>query len=239
MKEEAGDALGDINEIVALCGKLLTPDTSPSYLARASQALTQTVLDEYHRDKQLLLPLGRTIELLRETLKTCPPDFRHVSLDLANLLAVRFLTSHIEDDYEEARQVLHETTHSRSPGDRNDPYFFQASSLSTALEIAQSIQFSSTDDLGGAISRCCSFINHSSLFGNPLHPVITELLRRHACAFSKCLGPEKGVSTEDLDVGCRLSLLPLDTMEGGVDASGHDIIQTGPSPLVEVGVRRK
>ena len=229
MKEEAGDALNDISEIVDLCGKLLTPspDTSPSCLARASQALTQAVLGEYRRGRQLLPPiLGQTIGFLREALKTCRPDFRHVSLDLANLLAVRFLTSPIEDDYEEARQVLHEMTQSPSPGDRNDPYFFRASSLSAALGIAQSISFSSAEDLRAAISRCCTFINHSSLFGNPLHPVITELLRRHARTFSKNLGP--------LSVWPPLSLPPLHPIEGEVGASGHDTIQTGPSPLVEV-----
>ena len=237
MKEEAGDALKDINEIVDLCGKLLTqsPDTSPPYLARASQALTQAVLGEYRRGRQLLPPLlGQTIGFLREALKTCRPDFRHVSLNLANLLAVRFLTSPIEDDYEEARQVLDETTQSPSPGDRNDPYIFQASSLSTALGFAQSIRFSSPEDLGAAISRCYSFIDHSSLFGNPLHPVITELLQHHASTFSKNLGPGQGVPTAHLNVGSLLSPLPLDPMEGGVSASGHDTIQTGPSPLVEV-----
>ena len=235
MKEEAGDALKDIGEIVDLCGKLLTPDTSPSYLARASQALTRAVLEEYRRGRQLLPPLlGQTIGFLREALKTCRPDFRHVSLDLANLLAVRFLTSPIEDDYVEARQVLHETTQSPSPGDRNDPCFFQASSLSTALRIAQSIRFSSPEDLGAAISGCCSFLNHSSLFGNPLHPVITELLRHHASTFSENLEPGQGVPTAHLGVGGPISPLQLDPIEGGVGASGHDTIQAGPSPLVEV-----
>jgi len=240
--KEAGGALEDINEIVDLCGKLLSPDTSPSHLARAAQALTQALLDEYHRGTQSLpLPLDRTIELLREALKTCPPDFRHVSLDLANLLAVRFLTSHIEDDYEKARQVL-ETIHSL--GGRNDPYFLQASSLSTALGFAQSIRFSSAEDLGMAISHCFSFINHSSHFGNPLHPVITELLQRHASAFSEHLGPGQGVPTAHLGVGRLPSPLPLDPMEGGVGAGGHDAIQTGSSPLVEVerrirGVRNR
>jgi hypothetical protein len=235
MKEEAGDALEDINEIVVLCDKLLTSVTSPSYLARASQALTQAVLGEYHRGRQLLPPLfGQAIGLLREALKTCPPDFRHVSLDLANLLAVRFLTSPIEDDYEEARRVLHETTQSPSPGDCNDPSFFQASSLSTALEIAQSIRFSSAEDLGPAISCCRSFINHSSLFGNPLHPVIMELLRRHASTFSEHLEPGQGPPTAHLGVGHLLSPLPLDQTEGEVGASGHATIQTGLSPLVEV-----
>jgi len=232
MKEEGGDALKDIDEVVVLCGKLLTPNTSPCHLARASQALTQAVLDGYHRGTQLL-PLDQTTEFLREALKTCTPDFRHVSLDLANLLAVRFLTSHNEDDYEEARQVLHETTHSHSPGDRNDPYFFQASSLATALGIAQSILSSSAEDLGVEISRCYSFTNHSSLFGNPLHPVITELLRHHASTFSKHLGPGQGVPTTHLCVDRPLSPLPLGP-EGGVGASGHDTTQTGPSPLVEV-----
>ena len=231
MKEEAGD---DINEMVALCSTLLTPDTTPSYLARASQALTQAVLEECHRRRQLLPPLlDQTIGFLREALKTCVPDFRHVSLDLANLLAVRFLTSPIEDDYEEARQVLHETTQTPSPGDRHDPYFFQASSLSTALEIAQSIRFSSAEDLGAAVSRCCSFVNHTSLFGNPLHPVITELLRSHASTVSENLGLGQGVPTVHPGVG-RLSPLPLDPMEGGVSASGHDTTPTGPSPLVEI-----
>jgi hypothetical protein len=242
INDEAGSALEDISEIVDLCAKLLTPDTSPSHLARASQALTQALLDAYHRGTQLLpLPLDRTIEFLREAFKTCLPDFRHVSLDLVNLLAVRFLTSHIEDDYEEARHVL-ATTY--PPEDRNDPYFFQASSLSTALVFAQSIRFSSAEDLRVAISRCCSFIDHSSLFGSPLHPVITKLLRRHASAFSEHLEPGQGVPTAHLGLGRLLSPLPSDPIEGEVGAGVHDAIQTGTSLLVEVekkirGVRNR
>ena len=232
MKGEAGD---DINEMMVLCGTLLTPDTPPSSVVRASQALSQAVLEEYHRGNQLSPPLlGQIIGFLREALKICVSDSRHVALNFANLLAVRFLTSPIEDDYEEARQVLHETSQSPSHGDRNESHFFQAKSLSTALEIAQSIQFSSAEDLGAAVSRCCSFINHTSLFGNPLHPVITELLRSHASTVSENLGPGQGVPATHLGVGRLLSSLPLDPMEGGVGAAGHDTTPTGPSPLVEV-----
>src|ERR1700755_915027 len=48
---EAGYALEDIGEIVALCRRLLTMDTPPDLLTSAFQALTRAVLDGVHRDR--------------------------------------------------------------------------------------------------------------------------------------------------------------------------------------------
>ena len=179
VNEEAGYASEDIDEIVALCRQLLTMNTPPDLLTSAFQALTRAVLGELHRDRRIQ-PLDQAIECLKEGLKTCASGWRQVSFDLANILAARFLTLHTEDDYQEAKRVLQNITASRPPTDFPGSYHIQASALMTAIGLAQSIVYSNIEDFDGVASRCRSFLDNCSLFGDPLHPVIAELLASHA-----------------------------------------------------------
>jgi hypothetical protein len=63
VKEDAGDVVEDINEILFFC-RGITSGTSPGYITGALQALTQAVLDVYSRGKQIP-SLDDAIECLR------------------------------------------------------------------------------------------------------------------------------------------------------------------------------
>ena len=234
VNEEAGYALEDIDEIVVLCRRLLTMDTPPELLTSAFQALTRAVLDELHRDRRVQ-PLDQGIECLREALKTCASGWRQVSLDLANLLAARFLTFHTDDDYQEAKTVLHNITASRPPGDFPGSYHIQASALLTAIGLAQSIVYSNLEDFDGATSRCRSFLDNCSLFGNPLQPVIAELLARHAERGSGHSEPLQGSQAMHPNVDNLPIPLQLGSFGDGVNKPD---VQTVPS-LTEVGEQIK
>lgn len=226
VKGEAGDALEDINEILFYCYGL-NSDTSPGYLTSALQALTRAVLDAYSCGKQIQ-SLDQAIGCLGETLKTCSPSLHQINFDLANLLAVRFLVSHVDNDYEEAKVLLDRVTISRSPGEPPCSCRFQASALTAALGYAQSIINSNPEDSERAVSHCRSFLEHSLSFGDPLHPVITELLARHAEQGSKHISPPspQGAQATHSEVDRLPFSAQLGTYGDGVDES--DLI---PAPL--------
>jgi hypothetical protein len=217
----------NIDEIVVVCRKLLISETPQGHITRALEALTQAVLDRYSRSQQPQC-LDKIIGCLRDALKTCSCKFQRVSLqpELAKLLVARFLALRVDDDYEEAKKVLDVITppcfHQAIP----DEYQIQASTLTTALGLARSVVYSNIDDWEGAVSRCSSFLDNCSLFGDPLHPVITDLLASHAERVSKHFGPLQGTQAARLEVD-MLSSAQLGTFSDGID------VQTVP-PLTVV-----
>ncbi|KAF8495540.1 hypothetical protein F5888DRAFT_563958 [Russula emetica] len=195
VKEEVGDALEDIKEIVAFC-RGLASGISPVYLTNSVQALTRAALDAYSRGKQLKV-IDQAIECLREALKICSPGSHkaRVSFDLSNLLAVRFLVHHADENHEEAKVLLDPLAASPSLGDSSCSYRHQALALKEALRHAQSIASPNAGKSDGAISRCLSFLDGCSSFGNPLHPIITELLLQ-MCQMEQGFDPPQGASAQ-------------------------------------------
>ena len=232
---EAEYASEDVDEIVALCRRLLTMDTPRDSLTSAFQGLTQAVLNEFHRDRRMQ-PLDQAVECLKEALKTCATGCRQVSFDLANILAARFLILHTDDDCQEAKTVLQEITTSRPPGNFSGSYHIQASALMTAIGLAQSIIHSSIEDFDGVASGCRSFLDNCSLFGDPLHPVIAELLASHAERRSGHLEPLQGSQA----MHSNLDNLPLPLQLGSFgDGDNKSDIQTAPSlPEIEEQITR-
>jgi hypothetical protein len=237
VKANVGDALENINEMVILC-RGFASGTSPGYLTSSLQALTGAVLDAYSRGKQIQ-GVEQAIECLREALKTCPPGSHQVrvSFDLANLLAVRFLVRHVDNNYEEAKVLLDPLTASPSPGYPPCSYRHQASALKAALGHARSIVNANHGDIERSIPRCCSFLDHCSLFGNPLHPVITELLAKHAEKIFNQFQPPQGAQMAHSNVAHLPSFLQLYPFgEGGNES---DIVKTVPSlTVVETEIKR-
>jgi CHAT domain-containing protein len=195
------------------------------------------VLDHYSLNKQPQC-LDKIIGCLRDALKTCSTSFHHVPLqpELAKLLVARFLALRVDDDYQEAKKVLDVITPPRSHRDQAipDEYHIQASTLTTALGLARSIVYSNIDDWEGAVSRCCSFLDNCSLFGDPLHPVITELLASHAKRVSQHFGPLQGTQAAHLEVD-PLSSAQLGTFSDGVDES--DVQTVPPLAVVEEKIK--
>ena len=197
VKEEVGDALEDMKEIVVLA------------------------LDAYSRGKQLKA-IDQAIECLREALKTCSPCSHQVrvSFDLSNLLAVRFLARHADENLEEAKVLLDPLTTSPSPRDSPCPYRRQALVLKTALGHAQSIASPNAGNSDGAISRCRSFLDDYFSFGGKLlHPIITELLLP-MCQMDPPQGASSQVAHSHVDPPLFLQLRSY----GEVDES--DVVQT-------------
>jgi tetratricopeptide (TPR) repeat protein len=217
---------GDVNPTIA-------SGIPPVYLANLLQALTRAALDAYSRDKQLKI-IDQAIECLREALKTCSPGSHQVrvSFDLSNLLAVRFLVHHADENFVEAKVLLDPLTAPPSPGDSPCPYRRQALALKAALGYAQSIASPNAGKSDGAISRCRSFLDDcSSSFGNPFHHIITELLLL-MCQTEQGSNPPQGASARvahlNLDSPSFLQLRSF----GEIDES--DVVQTAPS-LTDVG----
>jgi hypothetical protein len=190
VKGEAGDAVEDIDEILFFC-RGITSGTSPGYLTSALQALARAVLDAYSRGDQIQ-SLDGAIGCFRESLKTCSPGSHQVTLDLAKLLAFRFLVRHSDHDHDEAKELLDGITTSCSPDGPPCICRFQAPALILGIGYARSIANSNLEDSEWAVSRCRSFLEQCTLFGDPLHPAITALLASHAECGSKHIGPLQG-----------------------------------------------
>ena len=238
VKGEAGDALEDINEILSFCREFASgtsPHDSPGYLTSALQALAEAVLDAYSRGKQLQ-PLDQAIGCLREATKTCSLGFHRVSFNFANLLAVRFLARHDDNDYKEAKVLLDRVTDHRSSGDHPCSCRFEASVLTSALGHAQSIVNSNLEDSEKAISRCRSFLDDTPLFGNPLHPAISELLASHIPerVWKDFTPPQERATQSEVDV--QLSFTQLDIFVDGFDE--YDIASAPLSTSLEKEIDR-
>ena len=228
-KGEARNAWESIDEIVDICRKVLISETPQCHITHALRALTQAVLDHYSRNKQPQ-SFDKIIGCLRDALKTCSSTFHHVPLqpELAKLLIVRFLALRVDDDYQEAKKVLDVITPPRSYQSIPDENHIQTSTLTTALGLSHSIVYSNTDDWEEAVSSCSSFLDHCSLFGDPLHPVITELLASHVERVSKHFGSLQSTQAVHLEADLPSSA-QLRTFS---DAIGGSDIQMVPSLTV-------
>jgi len=230
VKGKKGCASDDMNEIMDLCRGLLTSDATPPYvIAAAQEALTQATLDVFRCDRQMP-PLDQAVGCLRDMSKVSSSG---LALSLANLLAVRFLTLHTTDDYEEAIQVLHKITES-SPGNCSGPYHIEASSLVMALRLSRSLVHSNLEDVEETISRCRSFLDHASLFGNPLHPLLTELLERHIDRQSESPVPMPGSQGARTESAPQLS---SSTQLGPTENGDDEPNLVPPPPIVEEKIR--
>jgi CHAT domain-containing protein len=232
VKGKNGCASDDIDEILDLFRGFPTSesDVTPHYVIAAQEALTQATLDAFRRDKRML-SLDQAVACLRDMSKA---PSSALALSLANLLAVRFLMLHTTDDYEEATQLLHKITES-SPGNSSGsgPHHIEASSLVMALRLSRSLVHSNFEDVEEAISRCRSFLDHASLFGNPLHPLLTELLERHIDRRSEYPVPIPGSQEARTEYTPQLlSSVQLRPSENGDDElEGVQLVP--PPPIVE------
>ena len=227
VKEEVGDALEDINEIIDFCRDLASA-ISPVYLTNSSQALTRAALAAYSRGKQLEV-IDQAIEYLREALGTYSSGSHQVqvSFDLSNLLTARFLVHHADENCEEAKLLLDPLTAPPSPGDPPCSYRCRAIALKKALEHAQSIASPDTGNSDATISRCRSFIDDCSSFGN-LHPIVAELLLptgQTVQGFDPLQGASAQVAHSNVDPPLCLQLRSL----GELEVNECDIVQTASS----------
>ena len=232
-KGEARNAWENLNidEIVVVCRKLLISEAPQGHITRALRALTQAVLDHYSRTEQPQC-LEKSIACLRDALRTCSSNFDRVPLqpELAKLLIARFLALRVDDDYQEAKNVLDVITPPHSHKAIPDEYHIRT--LTTALGLSRSIVYSNIDDWKGAVSRCRAFLDNCSLFGDPLHPVITDLLASHVERVSQLFDPPQVTQPAHLDVQLLSS---ANTFRDGIDES--DVRTVPPLTVVEEEIK--
>jgi hypothetical protein len=235
VKVDPRNASKDIVEIVVLCRELVTSDISGDHLTSAFEALTQAVLDDFSSGKRSEY-LDQAIGCLRGALNASPPGFYQLSLNLSNLLVVRFLAFQKDDDYQEANAVLHNITHPPSPRAPPDPYQVQGSALTSVLGLARSLADSNLKDWDDIVSRCRSFLENLPNFGHPLHPVIAEVLTRHAERVSKKFSAPEAVQAPHSEIDRLRIYTQLGTFGNWVES---DVVQTVPSlTAVEEKIKR-
>ena len=205
------------------------PGDINSTMTNSLHVLTQAALDTYSRGKQLKV-IDQAIECLREALKTCSPGSHkvRVSLDLSNLLTVRFLVHHVDENHEEAKVLLDPLTASPSPEDSPCVYRRQAIALKVALGYARSIASPNAGNSDEAISRCRSFLHSCSSFGNPLHHIITELLLL-MCQSEQGSDAPQVASVQVTHSNLNLPLFPQLRLFGRGEVDESDVVRTTPS----------
>jgi hypothetical protein len=235
VKADPRNASKDIDQIVVLCRELVTSDTPRDHLTNAFEALTRAVLDDFSYGKRSECS-DQAIGCLRGALNASPPGFHQLSLNLCNLLVVRFLAFQKDDDYQEAKTVLHNITHPPSPRAPPDSYQVQGSALTSALGLARSLVYSDLKDWDGTVSRCRSFLENLPNFGHPLHPVIADFLASHAERVSKKFSTPQAMQAPHSET----NRLPMYTELGTFrDRVTEFDVQTVPSlTTVEENIKR-
>ncbi|KAI9440286.1 hypothetical protein F5148DRAFT_1154061 [Russula earlei] len=126
MKLDPGDVIGDIDEMAGLCHELLHSDISKASLTTTIKAFVDAVLTHFGTQSESM-PSEKVIGCLRKA-NQCLPDLHLVSIALTKSLHIRFRTTLLNDDYEEAMVIL-DPVISIPAGDR--PSEFQGPALAS------------------------------------------------------------------------------------------------------------
>jgi hypothetical protein len=158
------DGLQQIEEMAVLCQELLTSDASDSGTTRAITHFVKAV-------SKLCLsvpnqPLNPVIDCLRLARKL-NPELKSAHLAFVFCLSIRFLTTFVDNDYEEAASVLDEIITPTSPIDSQDEFAVAVQELVTQMAIARSTTSKTLEYSQEAIYRCRAFLNSS-----PVDPVL-------------------------------------------------------------------
>ncbi|KAI9452592.1 hypothetical protein BJY52DRAFT_1402869 [Lactarius psammicola] len=175
---KASNVMHIIEEMAVLCQELLTSDPSDDDTTSSITLLSSVVSSK-------ICPLipdqpkDKIIECLRLA-KVHKPELRRAHFALALCLRTRYLTTLVNDDYEEAVSILDEIISSRSPGDSQDKDLAaKAQVLVTVLAIFRSSAHKSPEYSEEAIYRARVFLS-SSPVEHPLTSHINRSLEDHA-----------------------------------------------------------
>ncbi|KAI0298341.1 hypothetical protein B0F90DRAFT_710441 [Multifurca ochricompacta] len=132
------------------------------YPTGAILALAGAIMEIFYQGKQLQ-PLDEVIQCLRDALKICPPDLDLVPLGLAVTLVIRFGTTYLNDDYEEAMILLENVIASNPPGESSIRTQILASAMASTLARLRASIYPDPEYLEEAISRRRALLSSSSL----------------------------------------------------------------------------
>ncbi|KAH9011758.1 hypothetical protein EDB84DRAFT_1583248 [Lactarius hengduanensis] len=115
---EDSNVVQNIEEMTVLFHELLTEDASEGDVTLSSTLLAGIYFSHSHL-WTLDQPLTQVIECL-QLAKMRKPELRVVHIYLARCLCIRYVMTHVNDDYEGAASIMDELIASSSPGDIQD-----------------------------------------------------------------------------------------------------------------------
>ncbi|KAN0128213.1 CHAT domain containing protein [Lactarius tabidus] len=165
-----------VETMVAHCRKLLASHTSTDFPVDDMISLINAVFFEFNTLRQVR-SIDQVVECVRDMVKMCPGSRLALSV-LANTLCIRFMTTHSNDDYEEATALLEKALDPNQPGESS--YFAQdIVSLSAALlAYTKSAFFQNPGSSEMATSHLRTLHSSSSFKG--FRPVYIDILASQA-----------------------------------------------------------
>jgi hypothetical protein len=152
-----GDMIQDLEEMVTLIPEFITADVLAYHPKNAIEVFTTAVTaTELFRRKDTQLVANQAIQVLREA-TVLNPDLA-ISEALSTCLTVRFKTTLVMDDYEEAIAIADRIVATHSPG--NSPTKIQRNAMMLISHLLNSRldSFSRPEYLEDAIHRIRSFV---------------------------------------------------------------------------------
>ncbi|KAH9023823.1 CHAT domain-containing protein [Lactarius pseudohatsudake] len=163
---EASNAVQNIEEMAILCHELLTSDPSDGDTTR-SIALISKAISSKISSWVLSQPLNltQTIKCLRLA-RIHKPDLQAAHTALALCLCIRYVTTFVNDDYEEAASILDESITSSSPsslGVSRDEFLAGLQFLVTRMAVHRSWTHQTPEYSEEALYRARAFLASPSL----------------------------------------------------------------------------
>jgi tetratricopeptide (TPR) repeat protein len=191
MELKASDVVQTIEEMAVLTHELLTSDPScdetTAAVAIFAQALTSK-LPKPFQDQAL----NQIIACLRLA-RMHKPELRKIHFCLAICLARRYLSTRVDDYYEEAISIIDETIASNLPGDK-----FVARCQQLAPVLAMLARSKSPEHLEEAMYRTRTFLDSSSV-EDPFYPTLSYALGYVAKQRFQYFGPIDGLEASSND----------------------------------------
>jgi hypothetical protein len=161
VKLEAGNVMQNIREMAVLSRELLTLETSDVDATHLIIILHAVVVSNIRADDPDQ-PLDELIDCLRAARKH-RPDLHEGRIAFAMLLASRYCTTYVDDDYEEAASILDEIIIHTSGNKSAAKAHAFATGLATALSMLRSNICHTPENLEEAIYRTQTCVSSSSI----------------------------------------------------------------------------
>ncbi|KAH8991564.1 CHAT domain-containing protein [Lactarius akahatsu] len=175
---EASNAVQNIEEMAVLCHELLTSDASDGDTTRSIALISKAISSKISSWGVPSQPLNltQTIKCLRLA-RIHKPDLQVAHTALALCLGIRYVTTFVNDDYEEAASILDECITSSSPsslGVSRDEFLAGLQFLVTGMAVHQSRTHQTPEYSEEVLYRARAFLASPSL----------EVLSRPSAVFS-------------------------------------------------------
>jgi hypothetical protein len=185
VKLESGNVMQNIREIAILSRELFeTSDVDATHLIRLIHEVVWPKMGSSDWDQ----PLDELIECMRAARKH-RPDLLEGRIIFAVSLVCRYITTYMDDDYEEAAPILDEIITHSSPGNSQDESVVElATSLATTIARLRSFAYETPEHLEEALYRArIYFISYGDPEGTKKH-LNPELTARQRFVYFGSIG---------------------------------------------------